>query len=136
IELCTRLGLLTYIAKTRWHLGLVLLAQGRHPEALGVLRSVRDEFTTANMTNDVAEVTTDIAHALVLAGRMREVVDECHRALEYFSPADLTMTEPSISAISFPHEPEAAGRLDEKAVTDARIAAVVNSRPSPPRLYA
>jgi tetratricopeptide (TPR) repeat protein len=129
IEICSKLGLLTYIAKTRWHLGNVLLAQGRHPEALALFRQVRDEFAVANMANDVAEVTTDIAHALILAGRMREVVDECHRALEYFTAAGLTSTEPSMSAISFLREAAASGTLDEKAITNTRIA-VVNSRPT------
>jgi len=135
IEICTKLGMLTYIAKTRWHFGRVLLAQGRQAEALGVLRQVRDEFTAADMAHDVAEVTTDIAHVLVVAGRMREVVDECHRALEYFTTAGLTTTEPAMSAITFLREAAVDGRLDEQIVADARLM-VVNLRPASLLLYA
>jgi len=135
IEICTKLGMLTYIAKTRWHFGRVLLAQGRHAEALVVLRQTRDELTTADMAHDVAEVTTDIAHVLVVAGRMREVADECRRALEYFTGAGLTTTEPAMSAITFLREAAVIGRLDEKIVIDARLS-VVSSRPTSLRLYA
>lgn len=135
IELCSKLGLLTLIARTRWHLGRTLFAQGRHVEALAVFRQVRDEFKTAGMATEVAEITTDIAHALVLTQRLREVIDECHRALEYFTVAGLSTTEPAMSAISFLHEAAAAGRLDENIVADTRIR-VMNSRPAQPRLYA
>jgi len=135
IQLCTKLGMLTYIAKTRWHFGRVLLAQGRHVEALVVLRQVRDEFTEANMANDVAEVTTDIAHVLVLTGRTGEVVDECHRALGYFTAAGLTTTEPAMSAISLLREAAAVGRIDAFVVADIR-SKVANSRPQLSRIYA
>jgi tetratricopeptide (TPR) repeat protein len=135
IETCTTLGMLTSIAKTRWHFGRVLLAQGRNAESLVVLRQVRDEFTEANMANDVAEVTTDIAHALVLAGRMGEVPDECRRALEYFTTAGLATTEPAMSAISFLREAAAVGRIDEYVVSDVRLR-VLNSRPQLNRIYA
>jgi tetratricopeptide (TPR) repeat protein len=135
IESCTKLGLLTYIAKTRWHLGHVLLAQGRHAEALVLLKQVRDEFASAHMANDIAEVTTDIAHALVLNGRMDEVAAECRLALNYFASAGLTATEPALSAIALLHESAVCRRLDETVLTQIR-STVVASRESGPRLYA
>jgi tetratricopeptide (TPR) repeat protein len=133
IELCTKRGLLTYIAKTRWHLGHVLLAQGRHTQALQLLKQVRDEFAAADMSNDVAEVTTDIAHALVLEGRMSEVIGECRYALEYFATAGLSTTEPAMCAIGLLKEAAASGRLSERVVRETRIH-VLNSR-APSRLY-
>lgn len=129
IEICTKLGLLTLMARTRWHLGRLLLAEGRHSEALVVLRQVRDEFTTAGMASEIAEVTTDIAHALVLTGRLREVAEECHRALEYFAIAGLALTEPAMFAISFLREAALGGRVDEKVVINTRLQ-ILNSRPA------
>jgi len=134
IEIGAKLGLLTYMGKTRWQLGLVLLAQGRPIQALELLRDVRNEFVVSNMSHDVAEITTDIAHALVVSGRTREVAAECRQALNYFAAAGLSTTEPAMSAISFLREAAVAGRLDEVAVTRARTA-VVNSRPTALRLY-
>src|SRR5207244_5859272 len=135
IEMSLKLGMLTHLAKTRWQLGLVLLAQGRSGQALQLFQMVRDDFGASNMAHEVAEVTTDIAHALVVAGRMSEVVDECRHALSYFASAGLATTEPAMSAISFLREAAATGRLDEKAVVEIRRT-VVNSRPSAFHLYA
>lgn len=130
IEICTRFGMLTSIAKMRWHLGCVLLAQGRAIEALVLLRQVRDEFTVSNMAHNVAEITTDIAHALIVSGRTREVAAECRRALDYFVSAGLSRTEPAMTAISLMHEAAAAGQLDEKIVAEIRLSVVESRRPS------
>jgi tetratricopeptide (TPR) repeat protein len=128
MDLFARGGFVTAIAKTRWHFGRVLLAQGRYAEALDALRQVREEFVASNMAHDIAEVTTDIAHALVVMGRTRNVADECRRALTYFASAGLTMTEPAMSAISLLQESAANDRLDENAVGEIRWR-VVHSRP-------
>jgi tetratricopeptide (TPR) repeat protein len=127
IEAASKLGLLTVIARARWQFALVLLAQGRSAQGLELLRQVRDDFEASNMAHDVAEVTTEIAHALVVAGRMSEVADECRQALAYFVAAGLSMTEPAMSAISLLREAAAAGRLDERAVAEIRTT-VVNAR--------
>ena len=134
IEAGAKLGMLTYMGKTRWQLGLVLLGQGRAPEALHVLRDVRDEFLASNMAHDIAEITTDIAHALVLSGQMSAVGAECREALRYFADAGLSMTEPAMAAIGLLREAAAAGRLNERAVAQIRTT-VVNSRPPERRLY-
>jgi tetratricopeptide (TPR) repeat protein len=134
IEIWTKLGMLTYIAKIRWHLGCVLLAQGRHSEALSMLRQTRDELAASNMAHNVAEITTDIAHTLVITGRMHEVVGECRRALEYFAASGLSSTEPAMTAISLMREAAIGGRLDEKVVIEIRTT-VINSRPPALRLY-
>jgi tetratricopeptide (TPR) repeat protein len=134
IEISTKCGLLTYIAKTRWEFGLVLLAQGRNREALNLLRCVRDDFAISNMAHDLAEITTDIAHALVVLGRTAEVSDECRQALSYFASAGLEMTEPAMSAISLLREAAIGGRLDQKVISDIRLT-VVNSRGPGPRLF-
>jgi tetratricopeptide (TPR) repeat protein len=127
IEAASKLGLLCVIARARWQFGLVLLAQGRSAQALELLRQVRDDFAASRMANDVAEVTTEIAHALVIAGRMSEVGDECRQALNYFVSAGLATTEPAMSAISLLREAAAAGRLDEKAISEIRTT-VINAR--------
>lgn len=134
IESGAKFGLLTHIAKTRWHLGLVLFAQGRFIQALDLLREVRDEFLSSNMAHDVAEVTTDIAHALVVAGQMNEVSNECRQALNYFASAGLSSTEPAMTAISLLREAASTGRLNEQTVNDIRIT-ITNSRPSELRLF-
>jgi tetratricopeptide (TPR) repeat protein len=135
IEVCTKLGMLTSIAKMRWHLGSVLLAQGKFNEALSLWRQVRDEFAMCNMSHNVAEITTDIAHALVLSDRTQDVVLECHQALVYFMAAGLSRTEPAMTAISLIREVASAGQLDEKKIVDIR-SSVVRSRPPSPRLFA
>jgi tetratricopeptide (TPR) repeat protein len=129
MDLFAKAGFVTAIAKSRWHFGRVLLAQGRYAEALDTLHQVREEFVTSNMTHDVAEVTTDIAHAMVVMGRPRDVADECRRALTYFASAGLTMTEPAMSAISLLQESAANDRLDARAVGEIRLR-VVHSRPA------
>lgn len=134
MQLFAQTGWLTGIAKTRWHFGRVLLAQGRNREALQILRQVRDEFQASNMAHDVAEVTTDIAHALVMEGRPREVIEESRRALDYFASAGLSTTEPAMSAICFLREAATGGRLDEQFVAEIRTS-VVNSRPPSLRLH-
>ena len=128
MEAASKLGLLPVIARARWQLGLVLLAQGRPSQALDLLRTVRDDFVTSNMAHDVAEVTTEIAQALVALGRISEVPNECRRALDYFVSASLAATAPAISAVSLLREAAAAGRLDEKAIRDIRTS-VINARP-------
>jgi VCBS repeat-containing protein len=135
IEIAAKLGMLTYIAKARWEFGVVLLTQGRAVQALDLLRQVRDELTASSMAHDVAEITIDIAHALVIAGRMSEVPDECRLALNYFALAGLETTEPALSAIALLHEAAIGGRLDETAVTQIRTA-VFASRESVLRLHA
>jgi tetratricopeptide (TPR) repeat protein len=130
MQLLAQTGSLTGITKTRWHLGRVLLAQGRNHEALQILRQVRDEFAASNMAHDMAEVTTDIAHALVVDGHMREVTEECRRALGYFASAGLATTEPSMAAIGFLREAAAVGKLDEKFVSQIRATVVNTRRPS------
>jgi len=133
METASRLGLLAIIARARWQFALVLLAQGRPADALELLRRVRDDFVASNMAHDVAEVTTEIAHALVVTGRMSEVADECRQALSYFASAGLATTEPAMSAISLMREAAAAGRLNETAVAQIRTT-VINVRPQ--HLYA
>jgi tetratricopeptide (TPR) repeat protein len=135
IEACSKLGMLTLMAKTRWEFGLSLLAQGRSHVALDVLRHVRDELIVLNMAHDVAEVTTEIAHALIATGHIREVADECHRALSYFVSAGLATTEPAMSAISLLREAAIGGRLDEQSVRKIRTT-VTQSRVSTLSLYA
>ena len=134
MELFAKTGFVTAMAKTRWHFGRVLLAQGRHVEALEVLRQVREEFAASNMAHDVAEVTTDIAHLLVVMNRIPEVANECRQALSYFASAGLATTEPAMSAISLLQEAVIARRLDEKTVTKIR-SIVANTRPPSLRLY-
>jgi tetratricopeptide (TPR) repeat protein len=134
IDISMKFGLLTYIAKTRWEFGLVLLTQGRCIEALELLRQVRDDFTASNMAHEVAEVTTDIAHALVVTGQLENVADECRQALTYFASAGLATTEPAMSAISLLKEAAAGGCLNEKSISAIR-AAVVGARPAALRLH-
>lgn len=129
IEIATKLGMLTYIAKARWEFGLVLLAQGRVTQALDLLRDVRHELATSSMAHDVAEITIDIAQALVITGRMSEVADECRLALNYFASAGLASTEPALSAVALIHEAAVSGRLDEKAVMEIRTTVVASREP-------
>jgi len=135
LEIGSKHGLLSLMAKTRWEFGRVLLAQGRVVQALDLLRAVRDEFVASNMSHDVAEVTTDIAHALIVAGRMSDVATECREALSYFVRAGLSSTEPAMTAISFLRESATAGRLDENLVNGVRIT-ISNSRPPAVPLFA
>jgi tetratricopeptide (TPR) repeat protein len=128
MDMFAKAGFVTAIAKTRWHFGRVLLAQGRYAESINTLREVREDLAASNMAHDVAEITVDIAHALVIMGRTLEVAGECRRALTYFASAGLTMTEPAMSAISLLQESAANNRLDENAVGEVRLR-VLNSRP-------
>lgn len=135
MEQFAKLGMLTAIAKTRWLFGRVLLADGRSEDALVQLRRVRDECAAVNMAHDVALVTIDIAHSLVLTGRTADVAEECRRAIDYFVSNDLETTEGCLSAISLLREAATAGRLDEKAIVDVR-ASVMKLQPRPLCLYA
>jgi len=134
IEMSSKLGMPAHLTKTRWQLGLVLLAQGRTAQALELLHAVRDDFVSSNMAHEIAEVTTDIAHALIAAGRIKDVAHECHQALAYFASAGLATTEPAMSALSFLREASTSGSLDETTVAVVR-STVVNSRPSTLHLY-
>ena len=135
IEIASKLGMLTHIAKARWEFGLVLLAQGHAVQALDFLRQVRDELATSSMAHDVAEITIDIAQALVVTGRLGEVAEECRLALNYFTSADLTTTKPALSAIALLHEAAVVGRLDERMITAIRTT-VISSRESAFHLHA
>jgi tetratricopeptide (TPR) repeat protein len=129
MDIASKRGLLTIIARARWQFALVLLAQGRSTHALDMLRDVRDEFVAAQMAHDVAEVTTEIAHTLMIAGRVSEVADECRQALAYFDSVNLTATPEAMSAIALLHEAAAAGRIEEKIVAEIRTT-VIKARPS------
>jgi len=135
IEASSKLRMFPVMAKTRWAFGLTLLSRARLAEAKDVLRAARDELIVSNMAHDVAEITTDIAYALVVGGCMSEVAGECRQALSYFLSAGLSTTEPAMSAIALLREAAISGELDEKAVSRIR-ATVLNSRPSTLSLFA
>jgi len=129
IQIGSKHGMLSSIAKTRWQFGLVLLAQGRDREALDLLCEVRRDLVAAGRAHNVAEVTIDIAEALVIAGRMQQVTDACREALDYFASAGMTTSESAMSALGLLREAAIDGRLDKKAVAEIR-ATVIKPRPS------
>lgn len=120
IEIGSRCGMLSSIAKTRWQLGLVFLAQGRHREALDLLRVVRHEFAESGRVHNLAEVTVDIAQTLVMIGGTTEVIVECREALSHFASAGLMESGSAMHALGLLREAALAGTLDAKAVSAIR----------------
>jgi tetratricopeptide (TPR) repeat protein len=120
VDAYTRLNQFAGMAKARWHLGRVFLAQARYREALDTLRSVRDAFRELHMLQDVALVTIDIAQLLCVTGQDREVVGLCREAMEYFAAEGLTESEGSLIAIALIHEAAASARLTSDVLKHAR----------------
>jgi tetratricopeptide (TPR) repeat protein len=106
--------------KSRWHVARVLLMQGKHAEALVILREVREEFRELKMVQDIALVTIDMAHALSVIGVPSQVIELCHSATQYFASSGLTSSEGALTALALIREAAAAGNLTMELLEESR----------------
>lgn len=120
LQAAQKIGSAPYIAKARWHLGRLLLSQGRCNEALEVFTSVREGFVEMQMHQDVALVTIDAAQACLAVGDTDSVVESCRTALKYFIDAGLSQSEGCLTAVALIREAAAEGRLSDHILRYAR----------------
>ncbi|MGZ8732897.1 MAG: tetratricopeptide repeat protein [Thermoanaerobaculia bacterium] len=70
---------------TDWSIGRLLIAIGKHEEAIRQLRGVMDEFEARDMVTDAALVGLDVSDGLLFIGRMREIVPLAAKLFDVFT---------------------------------------------------
>lgn len=132
IALCDRLQLTSLRAKAHWHLGRVMMRQGKYDAALQILNPLRDEFEELGMSHDLACASIDTAESLLAIGRSDQVAELCRRAIDYFRTAGLAYSTGAMTALAYLHEAATNGRLTTKDVAEVRM--FVERLPQKPNL--
>jgi tetratricopeptide (TPR) repeat protein len=132
IALCDRMQLTSLRAKAHWHLGRVMMRQGKYDAALQILNPLQDEFEELGMSHDLACVSIDTAESFLAIGRFDQVAELCQRAIEYFRTAGLTYSTGAMTALAYLHEVAMNGRLTTNDVAEVRM--FVERLPQKPNL--
>jgi len=115
-----RLGMAMMRARARWHLGHLLLSEGRYAQAYNLLSDLRTEFEEFGMPQDVALVSVDAAEALLMLNRPAKVADLCKTAMAYFTKAGLAYTQGALTALAYLKEAAEAQTLTPKGLSEVR----------------
>jgi tetratricopeptide (TPR) repeat protein len=95
------------IVRTRWALGLTLVAAGQLRDALPVLRRTWNEFDALTMESDAALVGLEVAELLIIIEQPSEVPTICRNLLDRFTRNG--MTSRAVTALAFLREAVALG---------------------------
>jgi tetratricopeptide (TPR) repeat protein len=103
---------------TEWGIAKVLLQAGKQSEAIRRMRDVAAEFERRGMVTDSALVGLDVADALLVLGRARQIVDLATRLFHVFTNAG--MLTGALTAIAYLKEAAATGTLTPDDVQAVR----------------
>lgn len=106
----------TDLLRVQWSLGLTLLAEGKHRDALPELRHAWRGLTDLQMPADGALAGLKLAETLLMLDEPAEVPAICRAILDEFTRAG--MMTPAVSALSFLRE---AVAMDRDNATTAAI---------------
>lgn len=106
----------TDLLHVQWSLGLTLLAQGKHRDALADLRRAWRGLTDLQMAADGALAGLKLAETLLMLDEPAEVPSICRAILDEFTRAG--MMTPAVSALSFLRE---AVAMDKDNATTVAI---------------
>ena len=98
-------------ATARWHLGMVLVAEGKQRQALEVFIRVRAEFRELGMSHDLAKASLDSAEALINLGENDAVSELCENAIAYFAEVGLSYSRSAMLALAYLKEAAESKRL-------------------------
>jgi tetratricopeptide (TPR) repeat protein len=127
------LGMETERTRSRWLLGRTLVAAGKVPDAIPVLRATWREFEQFDMISDAGLVALELAEALLLTGAVEEVPAICRDVISQFTRAG--MASRALTALSFLREAVAIGQATPGLVR--HVYAFLRELPNEqPRLYA
>jgi len=98
----------TDLLRVQWSLGLTLLSEGKHRDALSDLRQAWRGFMDIQMPADGALAGLKLAETLLMLDEPAEVPAICRAILDEFTRAG--MMTPAVSALSFLREAVAMGK--------------------------
>jgi len=104
------------MVRTRWSLGVTLVAAGQLHDALPVLRQAWKEFDEMGMEADAALVGLEVAEVLLIVELPAEVPTICRNLLDRFTRNN--MTSRAVTALSFLREAVALGRATPALIRD------------------
>jgi tetratricopeptide (TPR) repeat protein len=127
------LGMETERTRSRWVLGRTLVAAGKAPEAIPILRATWREFEQFDMVSDAGLAALELAEALLLTGTVEEVPAICREVINQFTRAG--MASRALTALSFLREAVAIGQATPGLVR--HVHAFLRELPNEqPRLFA
>ena len=133
ITMFEMLGMETERTRSRWVLGRTLVAAGKVPEAIPILRTTWREFEQFDMISDAGLAALELAEALLLTGTVDEVPAICRDVINQFTRAG--MASRALTALSFLREAVAIGQATPGLVR--HVHAFLRELPNEqPRLFA
>lgn len=106
--------------RARWLFGRILLAENSYDQALASFALAQTEFAELGLHHEVARIAVDTAETLWVMGRVSEVAQHCHSAMEYFGKAGLAYTKGALTALAYLKEAAETGTLTRTDVGKVR----------------
>ncbi|MEA2571337.1 MAG: hypothetical protein QOI24_3338 [Acidobacteriota bacterium] len=120
VTLFDKLGMEVDRVRATWHVGRVLLLEGRYSEASRLLCTVKDNYERLNVYDKAAMAAVDGAEASLMLGRGTEVMELCRHAVQFFERSGVPYSQNAMTALSLMHEAAQSGALDSIAVRRVR----------------
>lgn len=132
VALFEELGMEAERVRARWHVGRVLLAEAKYPEAASILCAVKDSYARLEILDKAAIVAIDLAEASLMQGRFLEVVEACHHAISFYQQSALPYSANAMTALGLLGEAARAGRATTADVKRTRT--YLENLPREPKL--
>ena len=98
-----------HLIRTEWGIARVLIAVGKHEEAIRRLREVTGGLESRGLVTDAALASVDAADARLALGQMRQIVDLATHVFGVFMEAGMLTS--ALTAMAYIKETAAAGTL-------------------------
>jgi tetratricopeptide (TPR) repeat protein len=109
LALFAELGITSERVRTEWGIARMLLAVGKHADAVRRLRHVTAAFEDVGMVTDAALAGLDVADGLLVLERTHEIIEFAAHLFRVFT--DAGMLTGALTAIAYIKEAAAAGTL-------------------------
>jgi tetratricopeptide (TPR) repeat protein len=106
----------TQAAGVRYNVGLLLLAEGKRPEAKKRLSECQVSFQQLGMVHDAVVAGLDLAEIALLENNFQEVEELCRAAIRQFEVAGVAHSQEALTALTFLREAAEQRRATQETI--------------------